>query len=170
MTPPQSERLGSGHPPQTQTDPVRQLLQDELFRLVQVHLSFMTFPVNLRLENIGLDAITFSWYPCFSCSRSTSWASCRWWARPSQTCRCLKPTCISLMWIYLHSISLSPSLLPRMPNTLHVMIPPSQHELPGLKELITARMMTNILWMWTLDLLSIQIMRWKRETNPSKLR
>ncbi|XP_067255037.1 ciliogenesis and planar polarity effector 1 isoform X2 [Chanodichthys erythropterus] len=71
MTPPQSERLGSGHPPQTQTDPVRQLLQDELFRLVQlqqinfmslmqvVGASFANLPLsqaNMRQSNVNLPA------------------------------------------------------------------------------------------------------------------
>ncbi|XP_051972738.1 ciliogenesis and planar polarity effector 1 [Xyrauchen texanus] len=48
IIPPQSERESTGHlpdsdPPQTQTDPVRQLLQDELFRLVQLQqINFMS--------------------------------------------------------------------------------------------------------------------------------
>ncbi|XP_051542049.1 ciliogenesis and planar polarity effector 1 isoform X2 [Myxocyprinus asiaticus] len=48
IIPPQSERQSTSHlpdtdPPQTQTDPIRQLLQDELFRLVQLQqINFMS--------------------------------------------------------------------------------------------------------------------------------
>ncbi|XP_067290218.1 ciliogenesis and planar polarity effector 1 isoform X2 [Pseudorasbora parva] len=73
MTPPDTEGHSIGHPPpsgaQTQTDPVRQLLQDELFRLVQlqqinfmslmqvVGASFSNLPLsqaNIRQSNVNL--------------------------------------------------------------------------------------------------------------------